>query len=103
VTEVETIRAKAKAQKKYYCKPCDLACRTNLDLKAHKKTKKHPRKTGQVDPTVNLHPAHARAVANKTHYCKACDLACKGVPSLKLTRRQRATSGKCLKSRSTRA
>ena len=77
VAETLKTRDKARASNKYYCKPRDLTCRTNFDLKAHKKTKKHLRKTGQVDPTSNLQPAHARAVANKTHYWMACDLACK--------------------------
>jgi hypothetical protein len=42
-------QANAKANKKYYCETCDLACKSDFDLKAHKKTKIHLRNAAQID------------------------------------------------------
>lgn len=77
VASVSATRNKSRSNKTYFCKPCNLACRTKYDLENHKKSPRHLQKTGEIDPLANLKPYQARAVANKLHYCKDCDLACK--------------------------
>ena len=98
VAAVVASRATSISTKKFYCEPCDLACRSDRDLKVHKKTKGHVKKTGEFDNTVNVKPAHARAVKNKSHHCKACDLVCRKAYELGNHNKTRAFSAKWLKS-----
>lgn len=40
---------RAVAEKRHYCKACDLACRFAYDLEVHRKTKNHLKKVTQMD------------------------------------------------------
>ncbi|ESZ91506.1 hypothetical protein SBOR_8104 [Sclerotinia borealis F-4128] len=66
--------ATAWANKKYFCKTYDLACRTDHNFKVHRKGR-----LGSIDHTVNIKPAHTRALKTKNHYYKLCDLACRTI------------------------
>ena len=42
-------RARAKANKKYYCAICDVSCRKNNALTAHKATPRHLKKVAEAE------------------------------------------------------
>jgi hypothetical protein len=86
-TSTKNSKAKAKAERRFECKTCDLAFREQASLNMHNLTKKHVDKVRGIPPKVAKAPGYAiwanANIAAKKHYCEPCDFSTSTTQKLK--------------------